>query len=161
MPQMFARLMRQYRYDQKPPEFLLTHPVTDSRIADTTNRAEQLADGGIEDSLRYQLIRARTQLRFETTPCSAPNAFARNSTRTPTRRRALWPALAQIKAGNWMKRAAPCAVAEQGTGRIDLQPRPDRTGDHRQPSASGGQYPQRMFRQYPGSYPLRQARIDR
>jgi predicted Zn-dependent protease len=41
MPDMFERLARQYRYDAKPPEFLLTHPVTESRIADTRNRAEQ------------------------------------------------------------------------------------------------------------------------
>ena len=46
MPSMFGRLMRQHRYDQKPPEFLLTHPVSESRIADTTNRAEQYAQGG-------------------------------------------------------------------------------------------------------------------
>ena len=65
---MFGRLMRQYRYDQKPPEFLLTHPVSESRIADTTNRAEQYAQGGTQDSLRYQLMRARTQLKFESTP---------------------------------------------------------------------------------------------
>ena len=68
MPSMFGRLMRQYRYDQKPPEFLLTHPVSESRIADTTNRAEQYAQGGTQDSLRYQLMRARTQLKFESTP---------------------------------------------------------------------------------------------
>ena len=49
MPTMFERLMRQYRFDAKPPEFLLTHPVTESRIADTRNRAEQAKPGGIED----------------------------------------------------------------------------------------------------------------
>ncbi|MBF0674762.1 M48 family metalloprotease [Pseudomonas sp.] len=67
MPNMFERLMRQYRYDAKPPEFLLTHPVSESRIADTRNRAEQSANGGKQDSLAYQLMRARAQLQFETT----------------------------------------------------------------------------------------------
>src|SRR5690606_13320244 len=47
MPSMFERLMQQYRYDAKPPEFLLTHPVTESRIADTRNRAEQYSAGGV------------------------------------------------------------------------------------------------------------------
>ncbi len=67
MPNMFERLMRQYRYDAKPPEFLLTHPISESRIADTRNRAEQTANGGKQDSLPYQLMRARAQLQFETT----------------------------------------------------------------------------------------------
>ena len=80
---MFGRLMRQYRYDQKPPEFLLTHPVSESRIADTTNRAEQYAQGGTQDSLRYQLMRARTQLKFESTPGVGPSVSAQCSMRTP------------------------------------------------------------------------------
>ena len=76
MPSMFERLMRQYRYDRMPPEFLLTHPVSESRIADTRNRAEQYSDGqGVVDSLYYQLIRARLQLTFEDTPGLALKRF--------------------------------------------------------------------------------------
>jgi predicted Zn-dependent protease len=75
MPTMFERLMRQYRYDAKPPEFLLTHPVSESRIADTRNRAEQFAGNGVTDSLRYQLMRARVQLIYEETPGVAVKRF--------------------------------------------------------------------------------------
>ena len=76
MPSMFERLMRQYRYDRMPPEFLLTHPVSESRIADTRNRAEQYFDGaGTLDSLYYQLIRARIQLTFEGTSGLALKRF--------------------------------------------------------------------------------------
>ena len=76
MPSMFERLMRQYRYDRMPPEFLLTHPVSESRIADTRNRAEQYSDGtGAVDSLYYQLIRARVQLTFEETSGLALKRF--------------------------------------------------------------------------------------
>ncbi len=76
MPSMFERLMRQYRYDRMPPEFLLTHPVSESRIADTRNRAEQYNDGqGVVDSLYYQLIRARLQLTFEDTSGLALKRF--------------------------------------------------------------------------------------
>lgn len=76
MPSMFERLMRQYRYDRMPPEFLLTHPVSESRIADTRNRAEQYSNGkGIVDSLYYQLIRARVQLTFEETSGLALKRF--------------------------------------------------------------------------------------
>lgn len=75
MPSMFERLMRQYRFDGRPPEFLLTHPVTESRIADTRNRAEQYTAGGNSDSLAYQLMRARVQLLFEQTPGMAVKRF--------------------------------------------------------------------------------------
>lgn len=75
MPSMFERLMRQYRYDRMPPEFLLTHPVSESRISDTRNRAEQYNSQGTLDSLYYQLIRARVQLTFEETPGLALKRF--------------------------------------------------------------------------------------
>lgn len=80
MPAMFERLMRQYRYDRVPPEFLLTHPVTESRIADSRNRAEQLhnlgrSKPGKTDSLNYQLLRTRVQLTFEDTSGLALKRF--------------------------------------------------------------------------------------
>ncbi|WP_287812462.1 M48 family metalloprotease, partial [Pseudomonas sp.] len=75
MPDMFEKLARQYRFDAKPPEFLLTHPVTEARIADTRNRAEQFPHGGVEDSLRYQLIKKRVELFYEDTPGMAAKRF--------------------------------------------------------------------------------------
>ncbi len=84
MPSLFERLMRQYRYDRMPPEFLLTHPVSASRIADTRNRAEQYDDQGILDSLYYQLIRARVQLTFEDTPGLALKRFRSQLTDDPS-----------------------------------------------------------------------------
>ncbi len=162
MPQMFARLMRQYRYDQKPPEFLLTHPVTESRIADTTNRAEQLANGGIEDSLRYQLIRARTQLRFETTPGLGAKRFRAQLNENADLDAARYGlALAQIKGGQLNDARSTLAPLLNkapdeliyNLAQIELE-----ITANRLPQAE--QYLQRMLRQYPGSYPLRQARID-
>lgn len=41
-PDFFGRLAEKYRYVSKPPEMLLTHPLSESRIADTRLRAEQL-----------------------------------------------------------------------------------------------------------------------
>ncbi|NLO54556.1 MAG: M48 family metallopeptidase [Gammaproteobacteria bacterium] len=84
MPSLFERLMRQYLYDRMPPEFLLTHPVSASRIADTRNRAEQYDDQGILDSLYYQLIRARVQLTFEDTPGLALKRFRSQLTDDPS-----------------------------------------------------------------------------
>ncbi|MDN7138551.1 M48 family metallopeptidase [Pseudidiomarina sp. 1ASP75-14] len=41
-PDFFGRLAEKYRYASKPPEMLLTHPLSESRIADTRIRAERL-----------------------------------------------------------------------------------------------------------------------
>ena len=85
MPSLFERLMRQYRFDSMPPEFLLTHPVSESRIADTRNRAEQYSDGqGTVDSLYYQLVRARLQLTFEGTSGLALKRFRNQLNEDPS-----------------------------------------------------------------------------
>ena len=88
MPHMFERLLRQYRYDRMPPEFLMTHPITESRIADTRSRAEQLtarsSQPGKTDSLTYQLLRSRLQLTFEDTSGMALKRFRAEVGQDPT-----------------------------------------------------------------------------
>lgn len=84
MPSLFERLMRQYRYDSMPPEFLLTHPLSENRVADTQSRAEQYhANTDKIDSLYYQLIRTRVQLTFEETPGIALKRFRSQLAETP------------------------------------------------------------------------------
>lgn len=70
MPQMFARLQRNYRfYGQRPPEFLLTHPVTESRIADSLNRAESLPPVTPRPmSIDFELIKARMEVHLSNQP---------------------------------------------------------------------------------------------
>jgi predicted Zn-dependent protease len=75
MPDMFERLAQKSRFSRKPPEFLLTHPVTQSRIADSRNRADQLKSGGQKDSVEYQMMRARVQLHHEQSPGLAAQRF--------------------------------------------------------------------------------------
>ena len=75
MPDMFERLARLSRYSRTPPEFLLTHPVSQSRIADSRNRAGQLSNDGRRDSLYYQMMRARVQLFYEDSPGLAAQRF--------------------------------------------------------------------------------------
>lgn len=75
MPDMFERLAKMGRFSRTPPEFLLTHPVTQSRIADSRNRAEQLKNGGQQDSVEYQMMRARVQLHHEQSPGLAAQRF--------------------------------------------------------------------------------------
>ncbi|MDT0501827.1 MULTISPECIES: M48 family metalloprotease [unclassified Halomonas] len=50
-----------------PPEFLLTHPLTESRISDTASRAAKLSMQGQRDGLQYHLVRARALLAIHRT----------------------------------------------------------------------------------------------
>jgi len=62
---MFEVMLRDSRkYGERPPEFLLTHPVTESRIADARNRASQYPRKIYEDNPEFQLMRARVELSF-------------------------------------------------------------------------------------------------
>ena len=162
MPTMFERLARQYRYDARPPEFLLTHPVTDSRIADTRNRAEQYPQGGKEDSLRYQQMRARVQLLFEETPGIAGKRFRAMLDDNPKLDAARYGlALSQIRVGQLndaratlqpLLAKAPNDVA-YNLAQVDLDITSNKLGD-------ALARVQRLLGQYPGNYPLVQAQAD-
>ena len=71
MERMFARMQRAYRFRETMPEFLLTHPVSESRIADARNQAAQYPEGMAADSRDYQFMRARALVHEAQTPASA------------------------------------------------------------------------------------------
>jgi predicted Zn-dependent protease len=162
MPSMFERLMRQYRYDRKPPEFLLTHPVSESRIADTRNRAEQAKAGGVTDSVRYQLMRARVQLIYEDTPGLAAKRFRAMLDEQPKLQAARYGlALAQIKRGQHQQareslkpllQAAPDDIT-YNLAQVELDIASGRL-------AQAQSRIERLMHNYPNNYPLNQARID-
>ena len=162
MPTMFERLMRQYRFDGRPPEFLLTHPVTESRIADTRNRAEQARVGGTEDSLRYQLIRARVQLNYEETPGLAAKRFRQQLDENPKNDVARYGlAIAYIKGSQFNEARdtlkplldkAPNDIT-YNLAQIELDMDSNRLTEAQQRI-------DRMRTLYPGNYPLNQARVD-
>lgn len=74
-PEMFEEMLRGVRYSRRPPEFLLTHPVTESRVADARNRAMQYPRRPAENDLEYQLMRARIRVQSEETPQLAVKRF--------------------------------------------------------------------------------------
>jgi predicted Zn-dependent protease len=63
------------RYGSRPPEFLLTHPLTEKRIADARNRAGQYPRRMYEDSPEFHLMRARVELSFIDDPAAAVAHF--------------------------------------------------------------------------------------
>ncbi|MBP8264805.1 MAG: M48 family metallopeptidase [Pseudomonas sp.] len=162
MPSMFERLMRQYRYDRKPPEFLLSHPVSESRIADTRNRAEQYPGSGIEDSLRYQLMRMRVQLVYEESPGIAAKRFRSILDENPKLDVARYGlALAQLKSGQLeqareslqpLLQKAPNEVI-YNLALIELDTAANRLKEAQERV-------QRLLKLYPNDYPLNQSLVD-
>ncbi|VXC04287.1 Putative beta-barrel assembly-enhancing protease [Pseudomonas sp. 8BK] len=162
MPSMFERLMRQYRYDRKPPEFLLTHPVSESRIADTRNRAEQYNASGITDSVRYQLMRARVQLTYEETPGVAAKRFRSMLDENPQLEAARYGlAIAQIKSGQHKQAReslqpllanSPNDVA-YNLAQIELDMAANRLSEAQSRTT-------RLLTLYPNNYPVNQTHID-
>lgn len=74
-PNFFSKMDKQARHVGLMPDFLLTHPITQERIADSTLRARQYHVKGIDNSLDYQLIRARLLAIMNQTESQQINAF--------------------------------------------------------------------------------------
>jgi predicted Zn-dependent protease len=82
MPTFFERMQQSTRLaGHNLPEFLLTHPVTVSRIADTRGRAERFPYRQYPDSFVYQLIRAKLRVLTAPNPRDAAAYFRNMSDR--------------------------------------------------------------------------------
>lgn len=76
MPRMFALMQRQVMLNGgRAPEFLLTHPLTESRIADAEARADQMTPKAVDHGRDYPLIRARLIMHLESDPEQALARF--------------------------------------------------------------------------------------
>ena len=84
-PTMFERMMQASRYsnNERIPEFLRTHPLSENRIADTRNRARQYPKQEPSVSLDYQLMRARVGNQLATSPEEAVQKFRSELAGTP------------------------------------------------------------------------------
>lgn len=72
MPSMFEQMVRQSRlYGNRLPEYLSTHPLSESRVSDTRNRAEQYPVRNVEDSAEYHLMRVRMLVHYAESPALA------------------------------------------------------------------------------------------
>ena len=77
MARLFERLMDISRFTSRPPEFLLSHPVTESRISDARGRASRITVRAADNSIEYNLMRARVQVHYETNKADAVQNFSR------------------------------------------------------------------------------------
>ncbi|MGC3871809.1 M48 family metalloprotease [Halomonas sp. GXIMD04776] len=78
MPAMFRAMQRLTSLQGgNPPEFLLTHPVTESRISDTQSRADQLRSTTSSGDPSYAMIRARALLKLNPNDPTQPMTLLR------------------------------------------------------------------------------------
>jgi len=84
-PAMFERMLQSTRYSSanRIPEFMRTHPLSESRISDTRNRARQYPKVQSAPSLNYQLMRARMRVHHADTPQRAAETFRDSLDGTP------------------------------------------------------------------------------
>ena len=64
MTSMFEQMLAANRYSQRPPEFLLTHPITDTRISDAANRAQQYPAKKRNRSFNFLILQQKAQIRY-------------------------------------------------------------------------------------------------
>lgn len=76
MSAMFEEMLRITRYTgSKPPEFLLTHPLTENRVADAKNRINQLPPRQYLDNLEFHLMRVRALIAIDDNASVSLNRF--------------------------------------------------------------------------------------
>ncbi len=76
MPTFFERMQQSTRFaGNRMPEFLMTHPVTVSRISDTRGRAEQFPYRQYLGSMAYQIIKAKLRVQTAPNPRAALDYF--------------------------------------------------------------------------------------
>ncbi len=101
MVRMFRAMQRMASLQGgNPPEFLLTHPVTESRLSDTQDRASRLSvSSPRDDDLQYHLVRARALLAIhERDPQQAVTRLAQDD--VPEAARRYLDALVEARRGN-------------------------------------------------------------
>ncbi|KPH63241.1 protease [Pseudoalteromonas porphyrae] len=73
--EFLTKLAAQIRYKYKPPAFLLTHPLPESRVSDVRLRAQQFDKRQLPDSLNFNLAKSRAIARYQYEPVAAENLF--------------------------------------------------------------------------------------
>jgi len=75
MSDMFENMLHATRFTRRPPEFLMTHPVTESRVNDSRLRAQQFKREMTVPDLEYELVKVRAELLHQKNQHSAVQIF--------------------------------------------------------------------------------------
>jgi predicted Zn-dependent protease len=83
MRRMFESMNRAYRFSSRPPEFLLTHPLSETRISDARTQALQYPKKDYPDSPDYALMRTRAIIHYSDSPKAAVAAYEKQVKENP------------------------------------------------------------------------------
>ena len=87
MGQMFENMAKVRKLSgDNPPEFLLTHPVTSSRVSDAFNAADQIDfTGGKKNTINFEFIKGRLKVKYNSlSPQAAVRYFEKVQIDTST-----------------------------------------------------------------------------
>ena len=87
MGQMFENMAKVRKLSgDNPPEFLLTHPVTSSRVSDAFNAADQIDfTGGKKNTINFEFIKGRLKVKYNSlSPQAAVRYFEKVNIDTST-----------------------------------------------------------------------------
>jgi len=154
---MFEQMVRANRLNRRPPEYLLTHPVSESRVADARNRAQQYERKPVVDNLEYQLMRTRVRVSAEETPQIAARMFKSELDKesdNPDASRYGW-AMALMDASQFdAARDALAPLLEKDPGRITYQIMRADIEISAERYKAGLDIIEAQLKQHPDSYPL-------
>lgn len=87
IPSFFERLQQKSGYHQNTaPEFLRTHPLTSSRIAESKARAEQYLPSRHTNTINYELVRAKLEFNNYKNVDNAITSFEKRLSDSPAKR---------------------------------------------------------------------------
>lgn len=154
---MFEEMMRANRLNRRPPEYLLTHPVSERRVADARNRAMKYPHKPYPDNLEFQLMRSRIRVDAEETPQVAAKIFKSEldkETNSLDASRYGW-VLALTKSSQFdQARAAFAPLLEKEPNRITykiMQADIEIAAEHYKPALA---ILDEQLQKHPGNYPL-------
>lgn len=154
---MFEEMVRANRLNRRPPEYLLTHPVSETRVADARNRAMQYPRKQAIDDSEFQLMRTRVRVDAAETPQIAARMFKSEldkESNYPDASRYGW-ALALTKASQFeAAREALAPLLEKEPERITYQIMRADIEIAAERYKAGLGIIEEQLQQYPDSYPL-------
>jgi len=83
MARMFGRMQRAYRFSSTPPEFLLTHPLSETRVADARSQSMRFPKRSYEDDPDYAMMRARADIYYIDGAQAAVTKYAKAADEAP------------------------------------------------------------------------------
>ncbi|MEH6451771.1 MAG: M48 family metalloprotease [Psychromonas sp.] len=81
MANFFGMLAEKYKYANMPPQMLSTHPLPETRLAESRLRASQFGKVRVANSLEYQLSKTRITVRFNNITAESAINYYQNQLR--------------------------------------------------------------------------------